>query len=87
MDPMRQQLLEQYKLNTVNALIYGPNDMRGMAAVENIRQILKQLPPNDPDIRQIDHELLTKQAYASSGVQVTSQKIQYHPHKGGIRNE
>ena len=58
MDPMRHQLLESYKVNTVNALIYGPNDMRGMVAVENIRQILKQLPPNDPDIRQIDHQLL-----------------------------
>ena len=75
MDPMRQQLLEQYKLNTVNALIYGPNDMRGMAAVENIRQILKQLPPNDPDIRQIDHQLLSHSMY---GMQTAPQKIQYH---------
>ena len=77
MNPMRQQLLESYKLNTVNALIYGPNDMRGMAAVENIRQILKQLPPNDPDIRQIDHQLLSHSMY---GMQAAPQKIQYHPH-------
>lgn len=75
MDPMRQQLLESYKINTVNALIYGPNDMRGIVAVENIRQILKQLPPNDPDIRQIDHQLLSHHMY---GMQAAPQKIQYH---------
>lgn len=75
MNPMRHQLLESYKVNTVNALIYGPNDMRGMVAVENIRQILKQLPPNDPDIRQIDHQLLIHHMY---GMQAIPQKIQYH---------
>ena len=75
MDPMRQQLLEQYKSNTIAALTYGPNDMRGMVAVENIRQILKQLPPNDPDIRQIDHQLFGSQIY---GMQAAPQKIQYH---------
>ena len=75
MDPMRQQLLESYKANTVNALIYGPNDMRGMVAVENIRQILKQLPPNDPDIRQIDRHLFSRKIY---GMQAAPQKIQYH---------
>lgn len=75
MDPMRQQLLEQYKSNTIAALTYGPNDMRGMVAVENIRQILKQLPPNDPDIRQIDHRLFGSRIY---GMQAAPQKIQYH---------
>ena len=75
MDPMRQQLLESYKANTMAALTYGPNDMRGIVAVENIRQILKQLPPNDPDIRQIDHQLFGSQIY---GVQAAPQKIQYH---------
>lgn len=77
MDPMRQQLLEQYKANTMAALTYGPNDMRGMIAVENIRQILKQLPPNDPDISQIDHQLISHHMY---GMQAAPQKIQYHPH-------
>ena len=75
MDPMRQQLLEQYKSNTMAALTYGPNDMRGTVAVENIRQILKQLPPNDPDIRQIDHQLFGSQIY---GMQAAPKKIQYH---------
>ena len=75
MDPMRQQLLEQYKANTMAALTYGPNDMRGIVAVENIRQILKQLPPNDPDIRQIDRHLFSRQIY---GMQAAPQKIQYH---------
>ena len=75
MDPMRQQLLESYKANTMAALTYGPNDMRGIVAVENIRQILKQLPPNDPDIRQIDHRLFGSQIY---GMQAAPKKIQYH---------
>lgn len=57
----RQQLLQQYRMNMENAMIYGPNDIRGVMAMENVRQLLHNFPPYDPDIRAIDQEIIVGQ--------------------------
>ena len=74
---MNQFLLESYRVNLQTALAYGQNDVRGIQALANVQNILKQMSPEDIRMtRDIDQQVVQASMHAVYGMSAAP-KIQY----------
>lgn len=66
---MNQFLLESYRANLQTALAYGQNDVRGIQALANVQNILKQMSPEDIRMtRDIDQRVVQASMHAAYGM-------------------
>ena len=81
---MNQFLLESYRVNLQTALTYGQNDVRGIQALANVQNLLKQMSPEDIRMtRDIDQRVVQASMHATYGMSAAP-KILYLV--GGNRN-